>query len=86
MLIHLHQQELHHQAPLKIKIKLLVTIKFMAMIKGEVKMVKLKMMFFKLMMMMDPFKDNHKCLIQEFTKAFNGIIPLTTFLGVFEEG
>ena len=39
-----------------------------------------------MMMMVDQFNLNHKCHTQESTKAFNGIIPLTTYLGVFEEG
>jgi hypothetical protein len=44
-------------------------------------------MHYKLkMMMVDQFNPNHKCLIQEFIEVFNGIIPLTTSLGVFEEG
>jgi hypothetical protein len=30
-----------------------------------------------------PIQPNHKCLIQEFIKVFNGIILLTTSLGVF---
>jgi hypothetical protein len=38
------------------------------------------------MMMLDQVNPNHKCLIQEFIKVFNEIIPLTTFFGVFEEG
>jgi hypothetical protein len=43
---------------------------------------KLKMM----MMMMNQFNLNHKCLIQEFIKVFNEIILLTTSLEVFKEG
>jgi hypothetical protein len=38
------------------------------------------------MMMLDPFNLNHKCLIQEFIKAFNKIILLTISLEVFKEG
>jgi hypothetical protein len=86
-MIHHHPQELNHQAlnNLKIKVKFMVTIKFMALIKGENKVGKLKKMLHKLkMMMMDPFNLNHKCLIQEFIKAFNGIIPLTISLEVFK--
>jgi hypothetical protein len=46
-----------------------------------------KKMLHKLkMMMMDPFNLNHKCLIQEFIKVFNGIILLTIFFEVFKEG
>ena len=39
-----------------------------------------------MMMMVDQFNLNLKCHTQESIKAFNGIIPLTTYLGVFEEG
>ncbi|XP_025821286.1 uncharacterized protein LOC112897241 [Panicum hallii] len=82
-----HPQELKHQAlnNLKIKVKFMVTIKFLALIKGENKVEKLKKLLHKFkMMMMDPFNLNHKCLIQEFIKAFNRIIPLIIFLEVVE--
>jgi hypothetical protein len=89
-MIHHHPQELNDQTlnNLNIKVKFMVTIKFMALIKGENKVGKLKKMLHKLkmMMMMDPFNLNHKCLIQEFIKTFNGIIPLTISLEVFKEG
>jgi hypothetical protein len=53
------------------------------MVKLKVKLVKLH----KLMkMMVDSFNVNLKCHIQEFIKAYNGIIPLTTFLEASEEG
>ena len=84
------QQELNHQALkfLKIIVKLLVMIKIKAMIKGELKKKQLKKIHLELIMMMmvDQFNLNHKCHTQESIKAFNGIIPLTTYLGVFEEG
>jgi hypothetical protein len=38
------------------------------------------------MMMLYQFNPNHRWLIQEFIKVFNGIILLTTSLGVFKEG
>jgi hypothetical protein len=43
-MIHHHPQELNHQAlnNLKIKVKFMVTIKLMALIKGENKVEKLK--------------------------------------------
>jgi hypothetical protein len=63
----------------------MVTIKFTALIKGENKVGKLKKMLHKLkMMMMDPFNLTHKCLIQEFIKAFNRIILLTISLELFK--
>ena len=73
---------------LKIKVKLLVTIKIEAMIKGEHKGKQLKKKHLELiiMMMVDQFNLNHKCHTQEFIKAFNGIISLTIYLGVFEQG
>jgi len=87
---HHHQQELNLQALkfLKIKVKLLVTIKIKAMIKGELKWRQLKKMQLELIMMMpvDQFNLNHKCHTQESIKALNGIIPLTIYLGVFKEG
>ena len=87
---HRHQQELNHQALkfLKIKVKLLVTIKIKAMIKGELKWRQLKKMQLELIMMitMDQFNLNHKCHTQESIKAFNGITPLTTSLGVLKRG
>ena len=86
---HHHQQELNHQAlkSLKIIVKLLVTIKIKAMIKGELKWKQLKKIHLELIMMMvDQFNLNLMCHTQESIKVFNGIIPLTTYLGVFEEG
>jgi hypothetical protein len=54
---------------------------------GENKVEKLKKMLHKLKIMcMDLFNLNHKFLIQEFIKAFNGIILLTISLEVFKEG
>ena len=86
---HHHQQEFNLQALkfLKIKVKLLVTTKSMALIKWENKVEKLKKMLLKLktMMMADPFNLSHKCLIQVFIKAYNETITLTTSLGVFKE-
>jgi hypothetical protein len=51
---HHHPQELNHQDfnNLKIKVKFMVTIKFMALIKGENKVGKLKEMLHNLRMMM----------------------------------
>jgi hypothetical protein len=87
---HHHQQELNHQAlmSLKIKVKLLVTIKIKAMIKGEHKRNQLKKVHLELIMivMVDQFNLNHKCHTQESIKTSNGIIRLTKYLGVFEEG
>ena len=87
---HRHQQELNHQAlkSLKIKFKLLVMIKIKSMIKGEHKGKQLKKKHLELiiMMMVDQFNLNLKCRTQESIKASNGIIPLTIYLGVFEEG
>jgi hypothetical protein len=88
-MIHHHPQGLNLQAlnNLKIKVKFIVMIKFMALIKGENKMEKLKKMLHKLkIMMMDPFNLNHKCHIQESIKVFNEIILWTIFLEVFKEG
>ena len=90
MKIHHHQLELNHQVlkSLKIKVKLLVTIKIMALIKEEHKVKKLMktLLTLKMMMVVDQFKLNHKFHTQESIKVFNGIISLTTSLGVFEEG
>jgi hypothetical protein len=59
----------------------------MTLIKGENKVEKLKEMHHKLkMMMVDPSNPNHKCLIREFIKVFNGIFLLTAFLEVYKEG
>jgi hypothetical protein len=88
-MIHHHPQGLNLQAlnNLKIKVKFMVTIKFMAFIKGENKVDKLKKMLHKSkMLMMDPFNLYHKCRIQEFIKVFNEIILLTIFLEVFKDG
>ena len=52
----------------------------------KVKKLKKKHLKIKMMMMVNLFNLNTKCLIQEFIKVFNGIIPLTTSLGVFEKG
>jgi hypothetical protein len=54
----------------------MVTIMDGALIKGENKVVKLKK---------NPFNINLKHHTQEYIKWFNRIIPLTTYLGVFEE-
>jgi hypothetical protein len=64
----------------------MVTTKFMPLIKAENKVEKLNLNLKLKMMMMDQFNLNLKCLIQEFIKVFNEITPLTTFLGLFEEG
>jgi hypothetical protein len=65
----------------------MVTIMHGTLIKGENKVVKLKKKPHKLkMMMMDPFNVNLKHHTQEYIKWFNGIILLTTYLGVFKEG
>ena len=40
----------------------------------------------KIMMMVNLFNLNTKCLIQECIKVYNEITPLTISLGVFEEG
>jgi hypothetical protein len=65
----------------------MVTIMDGALIKGENKVVKLKKKLHKLkMMIMDPFNVNIKHHTQEYIKWFNGIIPLTTYLVVSEEG
>jgi len=63
-------------------------IRIKTMIKGELKWRQLKRMYLELimMMMLDQFNLNHKCHTQESIKAFNGIIPLTIYLGVFKEG
>ena len=55
---------------------------------GEHKVKKLKEKHLKLkeMMTVNLFNHNAKCLIQECIKVCNGIIPLTIFLGVSEEG
>jgi len=50
------------------------------------KQLKKKCLELIMMMMVDPFNLNPKCHTQESIKAFNGIIPLTIYLGVFEEG
>jgi hypothetical protein len=72
---------------IKMKVKLMVTIMDGALIKGENKVMKLKEKLHKLnMMMMDPFNVNLKHHTQEYIKWFNGVIPLTTYLGVFKEG
>jgi hypothetical protein len=87
--IYHHQQEWNHQVLklIKKKVKFMVTIMDGAMIKGENKVVKLKKKLHKLMMMMmDPFNFNLKHHTQEYIKWFNGIIPLTTYLGVSKEG
>ena len=67
--------------------KVMVMIMTMAaMINGENKVVRLKLMLHKLkMMMMDPFNINLKCLIQEYIKWFNEIIPLTIYLEASKE-
>ena len=39
-----------------------------------------------MMKMMVPSKDQLKCHIQEFIILFNGIIPLITYWGAFDEG
>jgi hypothetical protein len=49
--------------------------------------MKLKEKLHKLkMMMMDPFNVNLKHHTQEYIKWFNGIIPLTTYLGDSKRG
>ena len=90
MTTHHHPLELSHQAlkSLKIKVMIMVTMKIMAWVKGEHKVKKLKEKHLKLkeMMMVNLFNHNAKCLIQECFKVYNGIIPLTIFLGLSEEG
>jgi hypothetical protein len=61
---------------IKKKVKFMVTIMDGALIKGENKVVKFKK---------NPFNINLKHHTQEYIKWFNRIIPLTTYLGVFEE-
>ena len=51
----------------------------------KVKKLKKKHLKLKMMIMVNQFNHNTKCLIQEFIKVFNGIIMLTTSLGVFEK-
>jgi hypothetical protein len=58
-----------------------------ALIKAENKVVRPKKNLQKLKkMMMDQFNVNLKHHTQEYIKWFNGIIPLTTYLGAFKEG
>jgi hypothetical protein len=82
--IHHHQQEWNHQdlKLIKKKVKFMVTIMDGTLIKRENKVVKLKKKLHKLkMMMMDPFNVNLEHHTQVYIKWFNGIIPLTTYLG-----
>jgi len=51
----------------------------------KVKKLKKKHLKLKMMMIMNPFNHNTKCLIQECIKVYNGIILLIISLGVFEE-
>jgi hypothetical protein len=65
----------------------MVTIMDEALIKAENKVVRPKKNLQKLKkMMMDQFNVNLKHHTQEYIKWFNGIIPLTTYLGAFKEG
>jgi transposase InsO family protein len=76
-----------HLKVIKKKVKFMVTIMDGALIKRENKAVKPKKKLHKLkMMMMDPFNINLKDHTQEYIKWFNGIIPLTKYLGTFKEG
>jgi hypothetical protein len=86
--IHHHQLEWNHQVLKfnKKKVKFMATIMDRALIKGENKVVKLKVKLHKLKMMMDPFNVNIKHHTQEYIKWFNEIIPSTTFLEVSKEG
>jgi hypothetical protein len=69
------------------KVKSMETIMDGALIKGENKVKKLKTKLHKLKtMMMDLYNVNIKHHTQGYIKWFNGIIPLTTYLGVFKEG
>jgi hypothetical protein len=51
-----------------------------------VKRLKKMLLKLKMMMIVDQFNLIIMYLIQECIKVYNGIIPLTTSLGVFEEG
>jgi hypothetical protein len=69
------------------KVKFMVTIMDGALIKGGNKVVNLKKKLHKLkMMMMNQFNVNLKHHTQKYIKWFNGITPLTTYLGAFKEG